>query len=155
LYFPRRENLGFSGRIVFGIVDQRMSEIPRRRVLIVDDDPLITKALGQALQDDGYGVVTANGGQAGIDMFQSALESDFPFSIVITDLGMSVIDGRQVAVTVKKASPSTPVILLTGWGNWFEPETGIPASIDCVLAKPPNMRELREVLARLLKPTSP
>jgi DNA-binding response OmpR family regulator len=80
------------------------------------------------------------------------LASGDPFSVVITDLGMSVVDGRQVATT--HASPSKPVILLTGWGKWFEQETGIPIPVDCVLAKPPKLAELREALARLLKPNT-
>jgi CheY-like chemotaxis protein len=130
-----------------------MSETSPCRVLVVDDDPLIIKALGQALRDEGYVVETANGGQAGIDVFQSAFESGDPFSAVITDLGMSVVDGSQVATTVKSASPSTPVILLTGWGQWFETQP-VPIPVDCVLAKPPKLAELREALARFLKPKS-
>jgi CheY-like chemotaxis protein len=129
-----------------------MSETPICRVLVVDDDQFVTKALDHALRNEGYVIETANGGQAGIDAFKSALASSDPFSAVITDLGMSEVDGRQVATTVKNASPSTPVILLTGWGKWFEAETGIPVPVDCVLAKPPKLAELREVLARLLKP---
>jgi hypothetical protein len=58
------------------------------RILVVDDDPLIIRALCETLESDGHEVITANGGQAGIDAFCTAQGRGKPFSIVITDLGM-------------------------------------------------------------------
>jgi FixJ family two-component response regulator len=66
----------------------------------------------------------------------------------MTDLGMPHIDGRQVAAFVKAASPSTPVILLTGWGHRLMTEGDLPAHVDILLSKPPKLRELREALVR-------
>ncbi|TLZ56564.1 MAG: response regulator [Gammaproteobacteria bacterium] len=39
------------------------------------------------------------------------------FHVVITDLGMPYVDGRQVATAVKSTRPDTPVLMLTGWGR--------------------------------------
>ena len=50
-------------------------------------------------------MVTANGGQAGIDAFRAACGTSTAFAAVITDLGMPNIDGRQVAGAIKAASP--------------------------------------------------
>jgi CheY-like chemotaxis protein len=61
---------------------------------------------------------------------------------------MPYIDGRQVASFVKAASPSTPVILLTGWGQRLAAEGDFPAHVDLLLSKPPKLRELRDALAR-------
>lgn len=66
-------------------------------------------------------VVTANGGQAGIDAFHTARKDGNDFSVVITDLGMPHVDGRRLAAAVKATSPPTPVILLTGWGSASSP----------------------------------
>jgi len=118
------------------------------RILIVDDDPLLLKSLRQALEFDGHVVVEANSGEAGIIAFRAAIESSAPFSVVITDLGMPYTDGRQVASAVKVASPSTPVILLTGWGHRLVAEGDVPPQVDRVLNKPPKLAELREALAR-------
>ncbi len=123
----------------------------RTRILIVDDDPFITRALDRTLQDEGYTIVTANGGQAGIDAFRAALANNEPFAVVITDLGMDYIDGRQVAAVVKHHSPSTPVILLTGWGPELDGNTSHPLLVDCIVAKPAKLGELRAALARCLK----
>ena len=122
---------------------------PRLRILSVDDDPLLIKSLRDALEADGHAVVTANGGQAGIDAFRQAEERDEPFAVVITDLGMPYVDGRKVASAIKNDSPSTPVILLTGWGQRLVAEGDIPPHVDRVLNKPPKLRELRAALADL------
>jgi PAS domain S-box-containing protein len=118
------------------------------RILIVDDDPMLLKSLRDTLDGDGHTIVVASGGQEGIDLFGASLESQQAFDAVVTDLGMPYIDGRQVASFVKAASPSTPVILLTGWGQRLAAEGDFPAHVDLLLSKPPKLRELRDALAR-------
>jgi signal transduction histidine kinase/CHASE3 domain sensor protein len=115
-----------------------------QRILLVDDDPLILKALSSNLEREGHDVVIANGGQAGIDCFIQA-QGLSPFQTVITDLGMPGVDGRRVASAIKAAAPSTLVIMLTGWGRSME-EGDLPAHVDQVLGKPPKLQELREAL---------
>jgi signal transduction histidine kinase/ActR/RegA family two-component response regulator len=128
----------------------RLQSMPSRlRILVIDDDPLITESLRDTLQTDGHAVVTTNGGQAGIQAFREAHKSPYPFAVVITDLGMPYIDGRQVASSIKAASPDTPVILLTGWGQRLMTEGDIPSHVDRVLNKPPKLHELRTALSQL------
>ncbi|HEU5124664.1 MAG TPA: CHASE sensor domain-containing protein [Verrucomicrobiae bacterium] len=122
----------------------------RLRVLVVDDDPLLIKSLRDILETDGHLVVTANGGQAGIEAFSAALERKEPFAVVLTDLGMPYVDGRQVAAAIKAASAWTPVILLTGWGQRLVAEGDVPPNVDRVLNKPPKLRDLREALAQVM-----
>jgi CheY-like chemotaxis protein len=112
---------------------------------------LLIKSLRDTLESDGHLVVAANGGQEGIVAFQNACAGHEPFAAVITDLGMPYVDGRLVAAAVKDLSPSTPVILLTGWGQRLIAEGDIPPQVDQVLNKPPKLRELREALARCLQ----
>jgi signal transduction histidine kinase/ActR/RegA family two-component response regulator len=123
----------------------------RQRILIVDDDPLLIKSLRDALETDGHIVTPANGGQAGIDTFQKAQTDGEKFDIVITDLGMPNVDGRRVAEAIKQASASTPVIMLTGWGQRINAEGDIPPHVDRVLNKPPKLKELREALAQCVR----
>src|SRR5579863_7746226 len=121
----------------------------RLRILSVDDDPLLIKSLRDALEADGHAVVTATGGQEGIDAFRAAEKGDERFAVVITDLGMPYVDGRRVASAIKNDSPSTPVILLTGWGQRLVAEGDVPPHVDRVLNKPPKLKELRAALAEL------
>lgn len=122
---------------------------PRRRLrlLLVDDDPVLLKALSDALEKDGHVVTTANGGGAGIDLFEASQKGE-RYDAVFTDLGMPYVDGRRVAAAIKGLSATTPVILLTGWGQGLLADEDIPPHIDLVLSKPPKLRELRAALAR-------
>jgi signal transduction histidine kinase/ActR/RegA family two-component response regulator/HAMP domain-containing protein len=121
------------------------------RLLIVDDDPLIIESLRETLRADGHRVTAADGGQAGIDAFEAARARGEPFELVITDLGMPYVDGRRVSAAIKAASPNTPVVLLTGWGQRLAAEKQIPPHVDRVLNKPPRLRELRAALAELAR----
>ena len=118
------------------------------RVLIVDDDPAILRSLRDVLELDGHCVVTAGGGQEGIDAFRSAASRGEPFELVVTDLGMPFVDGRRVAEAIKESSPATPIILLTGWGQRLISDGEIPPHVTLVLSKPPQRRRLREAITQ-------
>ncbi len=136
---------------------QGHAEVPvlvpsRLRILVVDDDPLLVKSLRDTLETDGHFVMAASTGQSGIEIFEVACARGEPFEIVITDLGMPHVDGSRVASAVKAASPSTPVVLLTGWGQSLLAERSVPPHVDLVLSKPPHLRDLRAAFARLCPP---
>jgi CheY-like chemotaxis protein len=124
------------------------------RILIVDDDPMLTESLRNALHGDGHLITTADGGRAGIEAFLAAEQRREPFAIVITDLGMPHVDGRKVAATIRAASPKTPIVLLTGWGQHLAGERDVPPEVNRLLSKPPKLRELRAALAELTQDVS-
>lgn len=119
------------------------------RILIVDDEPMLNESLRNALEMEGHEVTTAGGGQAGIDAFQAARQTANPFDVVITDLGMPYVDGRQVAHAVRSAAPGTPIIMLTGWGQRLMADNAPAPEVDKLLSKPPRLSELRAALAEL------
>jgi len=149
--------LGTTVRLVFPLAPDGLEAGPvaaaasrpqaRLRLLVVDDDPVLLKSLVETLQGDGHEVAAANGGQAGIEAFCAARAAGRPFAAVLTDLGMPQVDGHRVAEAVKASSPSTPVFLITGWGERMGGEDDIPTHIDRVLNKPPKLSQLREALA--------
>jgi signal transduction histidine kinase/ActR/RegA family two-component response regulator len=118
------------------------------RILVVDDDPILLRSLRDTLEGDRHQVVTANGGKDGINLFREAVAGGQPFDVVITDLGMPYVDGRQVATAIKSVSSATPVIMLTGWGQRLVADGDIPENVDLVLSKPPKLRDLREALVQ-------
>lgn len=150
---------GTTVRLVFPAVASELAStvsdfaprMPARclRILIVDDDPLIIEALRASLQSDGHRVTAADGGQAGIDTFIAAQKGDEPFGVVITDLGMPYVDGRKVVSAIRAASRTTPIILLTGWGQRLADENDVPHGVNRMLSKPPRLHELRIALAEL------
>ena len=119
------------------------------QVLYIDDEPLLRDLLKEMLERDGHAVEVSDGGQSGIDAFRSARQRGEPFDVVITDLGMPYVDGRQVAKLLKHESPRTPVVMLTGWGAFMKEDDSAPTQVDAVLSKPPRSREIRETLCRL------
>jgi CheY-like chemotaxis protein len=142
--------VGQTGQAVVGPII-----VPRMRILIIDDDPVLLKSLCDTLEKDGHVVTPANGGQEGIDAFRSAHTGHKRFDVVITDLGMPYVDGSRVSSAVKALSSTTPVILLTGWGQRLRAEGDVPSHVDCVLNKPPKLREVREALAKYCRPERP
>jgi len=129
---------------------ERTSRAARRlRVLLIDDDPSLVEALRTSLIDEGHKVSAATGGQSGIDTFRAARTSGLPFDIVITDLSMPDVDGRQVVANLRTISPDTPIILLTGWRHQLKDGAERSLHVDRLLGKPPRVRELRQALAEL------
>jgi signal transduction histidine kinase/ActR/RegA family two-component response regulator len=122
--------------------------LPRLRLLLVDDDPMLLKSLRDTLESEGHVIIIANDGATGIALFRAAIERGETFNAVITDLGMPNVDGRKVASAVKDISPTMPVVMLTGWGQRLMSEDDIPPHVDRVLSKPPSLRELRAALAQ-------
>lgn len=122
--------------------------LPRLRLLVIDDDPVLLKSLRNTLEAEGHVTIAANDGAAGIEMFKEAIGRGEALNAVITDLGMPRVDGRKVASAVKDVLPTMPVIMLTGWGLRLSVEGDVPPFVDHVLSKPPKLHELREVLAR-------
>jgi signal transduction histidine kinase/ActR/RegA family two-component response regulator len=120
----------------------------RLHILVVDDDLVVLETLQRLLEADGHVVVAANAGQAGIDAFNAAHARGEAFSLVLTDLGMPHVDGRKVAGAVKQTSPSTPVLMLTGWGQGLGTDGTALSCVDQILGKPPKLAELRQALSR-------
>lgn len=119
------------------------------QLLVVDDDAVLARALIEILELEGHRVTAAAGGQEGIEAFGAALANGQPFDVVITDLGMPKVDGRQVAQAVKAAAPGTPVVMLTGWGRRMNEDGERPPHVELLLSKPPRLAELRAALARV------
>ena len=115
------------------------------RILVVDDEPEVLNALQAVLEPEGHEVLAAIGGEAGIAAFR---ERSSPFDLVITDLGMPQPDGRTVATAIKRESPATAVILLSGWGRQILTSGEALPDVDLVLSKPPSVTALRAALER-------
>lgn len=117
-------------------------------ILCIDDEPLLRELVKGMLESDGHTVEVADSGREGVETFRAALQSR-QFDVVITDLGMPFLDGRQVARILKNESPATPVLMLTGWGAFMKADGDLPADVDGVLSKPPRSKELRAALTQV------
>jgi CheY-like chemotaxis protein len=145
LIFPIRAHVSISG-LNRGVSTRDVTGL---HILCIDDEPLLREMLKELLTFRKHDVVTADGGESGINAFLSARKTDNPFDVVITDLGMPYVDGKQVALKIKSESPKTPVVMLTGWGTMMKDDGDIPVDVDMVLSKPPRILELQGTLNNL------
>jgi CheY-like chemotaxis protein len=101
-----------------------------RRILLVDDDPRLLRALTDLLEAHGHSVTSAASGAAALTTFDPAF-----VDLVVTDLGMPGMTGWEVAAEVKSRAPHLPVFLLTGWGERVAADDR-SRFVDRVIAKP-------------------
>lgn len=120
-------------------------------ILVIDDEPTTRRMLQRLLERDGHSVVVATNGLEGIDIFKNALVRQKPFDLVITDYGMPQMSGRQVAKTIKTISPSTPIIMVSGWDSASSIESDTYAMVDSLLNKPVTIQELRAAIKKVIK----
>ena len=124
-------------------------------ILCIDDERQVLQLLSDCLAPFGHQVATAPGGQKGLELFREALQKNQPYQAVITDLGMPGVDGHQVAKAIKTESPSTPVIMMTGWGTVMQQEKDTAPGVDALIDKPPNLQKLNDLLLQLTEPAKP
>jgi signal transduction histidine kinase/CheY-like chemotaxis protein len=118
------------------------------RILCIDDEPTVRELMFEMLRHDGHEVEIADSGKNGLTAFRAARTAGKPFDVVITDLGMPHMDGREVAATLKNERPQTPVVMLTGWGAFMKEDHS--RQIDGILGKPPRIQEIRAMLREVM-----
>ena len=121
-----------------------------RRILVVDDEPQITRVLRTTLSSHGYEIRVANDAEAALDVF-----SDWPPELVITDLSMPNMSGIDLTRKVRSRSP-VPIIVLSVRGEERTKIEALDAGADDYVTKPFNMNELlARVRANLRRFTPP
>jgi PAS domain S-box-containing protein len=121
----------------------RVAGAPRGRVLLVDDDALVRRAVGRLLAKDGWVVDEAReGGEA---LARVAERADY--RAVVLDLNMEGVSGEAVLAELRRRRPSLPVVVLSGYVEAIERLKGAAA----VLHKPATDRDLLEALARVTR----
>jgi diguanylate cyclase (GGDEF)-like protein len=117
-----------------------------KRVLVVDDDRLIREMTRDALVQEGFRVATAASGREAL----SRLGDEGPFDLVITDLSMREMDGMELLERVKRASPRTEVIVLTGYASLESALQAMRLGAADYLRKPVSAPEITYGVKRTL-----
>jgi CheY-like chemotaxis protein len=119
------------------------------RILLVDDDPLLLRSLRDALELDEHQVITAEGGQAGIDAFSATPRSRKRFDAVIT---ISACPMSTAARSPRGCADGEPGAHhhADRLGTSPDRDGRQPEHVDRVLSKPPKMAELRGRVAELV-----
>ena len=116
------------------------------RVLVVDDEPAVRRALERALTLDSYEVTLASDGQEALD----SIAADPPDAVVL-DIMMPRVDGLEVTRRMRKAGDRTPILILTARDAVDDRVSGLDMGADDYLVKPFALRELQARLRALLR----
>ncbi|MEJ2464169.1 MAG: response regulator transcription factor [Candidatus Thiodiazotropha sp.] len=116
------------------------------RLLLVEDDSLLSDSLKQDLERQGYAVDLAENGRDALFM-----GSEITYDIIVLDLGLPEKPGLEVLAEWRSSGISTPVIILTGRDAWHERVTGFKAGADDYLGKPFHVEELVVRIQALIK----
>ncbi|MBI5443007.1 MAG: response regulator [Deltaproteobacteria bacterium] len=118
-----------------------------RRILLVDDEPIIVRTLSKALELTGLKVTVAQDG----DRALALVEGKPSFDVVITDLTLEGADGMEVLRRAKERDPETGVIVITGYAAESSALDALRFGAEDYLAKPFDYSELLLRVSRCLE----
>jgi two-component system response regulator MprA len=116
------------------------------RVLVVDDEPAVRRALERALKLDNYEVELAADGEEALDVLARS-----PADAIILDVLMPRLDGLELARRMRKAGDRPPILMLTARDAIDDRVEGLDVGADDYLVKPFALRELQARLRALLR----
>ena len=117
-------------------------------MLIVEDEPLIAKALEAGLTADGYGVDVADRGDVGL---WQATENDY--DAIILDVMLPGMNGFKVCSELRAAGVTTPIMMLTAKDGEYDQAEGLDTGADDYVTKPFSPRELVARVKAILRRT--
>jgi len=110
-----------------------------KRILVVDDEPIVCDAMTMLLSHDGHQIVQAHGGTEAL----AELEATH-FDLVFTDFKMPRMNGAELARAIHEKYPDKPVVMVTAF-----PPKSLPSQVTVVLVKPLNWQSIREAIAQV------
>src|SRR5216683_7781599 len=119
-------------------------------IFIVEDEPAMVAGLRDNFEYEGYDVISAGDGLAGLDR---AL-ADHP-DLVVLDVMMPRMSGLDVCKQLKARKPSLPIIMLTARGQEIDKVVGLELGADDYVTKPFSIRELMARVKAVLRRVSP
>ncbi|HNX82549.1 MAG TPA: sigma-54 dependent transcriptional regulator [Candidatus Omnitrophota bacterium] len=119
--------------------------VNNKRILIVDDEPLVRGSLREMLSLCGYTVSIASNGREAADILKN-----FPADVVITDMRMPEMDGIHLLKYVKSEYPEMPVIMMTSFGSIDTAVSAMKMGAYDYITKPVIDSEIKLILERLI-----
>jgi signal transduction histidine kinase len=126
--------------------EDEVRDSPAVSILVLEDEEHIRTMLVEALIGAGHRVESVTDGLAGLARFRGG-----EFDVVLTDLSLPECSGLDVARSVKRLRPDTPVVLITGWGHLLDPERLRESGVDLMLVKPFRLERVLSVLGDALR----
>ena len=119
-----------------------------KRILLVDDEPLIIKGLKYTLEQEGYETLAAYDGEEALEMFFANT-----VDLVLLDVMLPKLDGIQVCQRIRESS-NVPIIMLTAKGEDMDKILGLEYGADDYMTKPFNILEVKARIKTILRRAS-
>ena len=119
-----------------------------KRILLVDDEPLMLKGLKYTLEQEGYETDLAMDGEEAMEKFQHQ-----SYDLVLLDVMLPKLDGLSVCQRIREQS-NVPIIMLTAKGEDMDKILGLEYGADDYMTKPFNILEVRARIRTVLRRTS-
>ena len=116
-----------------------------RKILIVDDEPLIVKGLRFSLEQDGYIIDAAYDGEEAL-----AKTKEGEFDLILLDVMLPKMDGMQVCQQIREFS-NVPIIMLTAKGDDMDKILGLEYGADDYMTKPFNVLEVKARIKTIIR----
>lgn len=129
--------------------DAVSSARPLGRVLVVEDDPAVQKALKRLFESEGYAVEVQGNGKSALESFQAA-----PPAVIILDLRLPLLSGSDLCKAVKAQAPALPIVVLSATSDVSEKVLLLELGADDYVTKPFSPRELLARVRAALRHTS-
>lgn len=116
------------------------------KILIIEDDPAITRVIRRGLEDAQYTVESAADGRAGLELARTGM-----FGVVVLDIMLPIMDGIAVCEEIRQGGSSVPIIMLTARDAVTDRVRGLDTGADDYLPKPFAFPELLARIRALLR----
>lgn len=128
----------------FEILNMSVPGFPKRRILVVDDEPFVCDAVRMMLSFDGHDVEVATTPQEALALYDQS-----SFDIVFTDFAMPSMKGDELAAAIKSRNPKQPVVMITAYAEMLQSSGNPLTGVDYVISKPFLLQDLREAIAKV------
>lgn len=127
---------------------KRSASLAGKRILLVDDDEEMLESLGSLLRLEGAQVEMASSGEAALSIAERETQ---PFNLIISDIGMPVMDGYALLEKLRNKPPTatTPAIALSGFTRPIDVEHALAAGFETHVRKPVAFDHFIEIACRL------
>ena len=129
--------------------DPMNSTRPMGRILVVEDDPAVQKALKRLFESEGYTVEVQGNGKSALESFQAS-----PPAVVILDLRLPKLSGGDVCKEIKAQAPTLPIVVLSATSDVSDKVLLLELGADDYVTKPFSPRELLARVRAALRHTS-
>src|ERR1700685_119317 len=132
-----------------GSADSTNSMRQMGRILVVEDDPTVQKALRRVFETEGYTVEVQGNGKSALESFQAA-----PPAIIILDLRLPQLSGSDLCREVKALAPTLPIVVLSATSDVSDKVLLLELGADDYVTKPFSPRELLARVRAALRHTA-